>query len=132
MSDENVGIVRRAYEAFAVGDLAEVLRTFSPDVVSYTAPPLPDAAEYHGHDGVLKWMTNWIEAFDDFVMEAEEYIDLGDRVVAGVRQSATGAGSGVPVENRFWLLHVLRDGRVFRIGIYATRAAALEAAGSLE
>jgi ketosteroid isomerase-like protein len=132
MSRENVEIVRQAYVAFAQGDLGAVLKAFDPEVVSYTAPPLPDAAEYRGHEGMLQWIGNWTEGFDEFAMEAEDYIDAQDRVVARVHQRATGAGSGVPVESRFWLVHTLRRGKVVRIGIYGTKAGALEAAGLSE
>jgi uncharacterized protein len=132
MSQENVEIVREAYEAFAQGDLGAVLNAFDPDVVSYTAPPLPDPAEYHGREGVLEWIGNWTEGFDEFALEADEYIDAGDHVVAGVNQRATGAASGVPVERRTWLLHTVRNGQVVRIGVYATKSEALEAAGLRE
>ena len=132
MSEENVKVVREAYEAFAQGDLGAVLNATDPKIVSYTAPPLPDPAEYHGHEGMLQWIGNWTEGFDEWDLEAEEYIDAGDHVVVGVYQRATGAASGVPVERRTWFLHTLRNRRVVRIGVYATKSEALEAVGLSE
>ena len=125
-------VVRRAYEAFAEGDLAAVLSEFAPDVVSYTAAPLPDPAEYHGHEGLLQWMGNWTEEFDEFAMEVEEYTDAGDDVVVQAYQRVTGAGSGVPAGRRFWFLHTVREDKITRIGVYATEAEALEAVGLSE
>jgi ketosteroid isomerase-like protein len=132
MLQENVEIVRTAYDAFARGDMPTVLGQLDPTVVSYTASPLPDPGEYRGHEGFLRWVENWTAAFDQFAMDAEEYTDVGQNVVVRARQRATGASSGTPVEQTFWLLHVFRNGRISRIGIHATEDQALEAAGLRE
>jgi ketosteroid isomerase-like protein len=132
MSQENVEIVFRAYQAFSEGDLTTVLEQFDPEVVSYTAFPLPDPTELRGHEGFLQWVDNWTDSFDEFTMEIETQIDLGDTVVLGARQRATGATSGVPVEQVFWFVHVVRDGMIARIGIHNTKKQALEAAGLSE
>jgi ketosteroid isomerase-like protein len=132
MSEENVEIVRKAYEAFDHGDLTTLLAHFDPEVVSYTASPLPDPMEHVGHEGILQWIDNWTGAFEEFEMEPTEYIDLGDKVIVCALQRATGAASGVPVEQTFWFLQVLRNGTIVRIGIHATEDQALEAAGLSE
>jgi ketosteroid isomerase-like protein len=132
MSRENVEVVRRAYQAFVEDDLAALLSEFAPDVVSYTAPPLPDPAEYHGHDGLMQWIGNWTEGFDEFAMEVEGYTDAGDDVVVQATQRATGAVSGVPTESRFWFLNTVREDKITRIGVHATEAEALEAVGLRE
>jgi ketosteroid isomerase-like protein len=129
MSREHIEIVRERYEAFSEGDLTALLEGLDPNIVSYTAPPLPDPAEYHGHEGFLQWISNWTEGFDDFEMEVEDYTQAGEHVVARVYQRATGAGSGAPTERRFWLLHAVREGKVVRIGIYGSEAEVLDAAG---
>jgi uncharacterized protein len=132
MSQENVEVVRTAYDAFARGDLPTVLGQLDPAVVSYTASPLPDPQEHRGHEGFLQWVENWTSAFDQFAMEAEEYTEVAENVVVRARQRATGASSKTPVEQTFWFLNVLRNGKVSRIGIHATQDQALEAAGLSE
>ena len=98
MPRENVEIIRRGYEAFARGELASIFDDVAPDVVTYTAPPLPDAGEHRGYEGMLEWIAEWTAEFDEFALEAEELVEVGDgHVIARVRQRATGAGSGVPV-----------------------------------
>jgi len=129
MSQENVEVVRRAYEAFALGDLKTVLDQLDATVVSYTASPLPDPEEHLGHDGFLQWVENWTGAFDELAMEVEEYIDSGDQVIVRALQRATGAASGAPVEQTFWFLHSFREGKILRIGVHASQDQALEAAG---
>jgi uncharacterized protein len=132
MSQENVEIVRRGHEAFEQGDMAALLELVDPEVVSYTAAPLADPAEYHGPDGIFQWVANWTEGFDDYVQHAEDYIDAGDHVIARVYQRATGKQSGVPVERRFWFLHTLRNGKLVRVGVHGSKRDALEAAGLAE
>jgi ketosteroid isomerase-like protein len=131
MSQENVETVLRAYASFSEGDLTAVLREFDPEVISYTAAPL-DPAEYRGHQGFLEWCENWLSAFDEFGMEVKSHVEVGEAVVLQVRQQATGASSGVPVERTFWFLHRFSGGKITRIGIHATEEQALEAAGLKE
>jgi ketosteroid isomerase-like protein len=132
MSEENVELVRRGWEDLERGDIAAAFKFVHPEVVSYTAPPLPDPAEYHGLDGMLEWLGNWIEGFDDYVQHAEEYIEAGDHVIARVHQRGTGTESGVPVEGEFWFLHRLRNGKLVRMGVHVSKQQALEAAGLQE
>jgi ketosteroid isomerase-like protein len=132
MSAENVEIVRCGHEAFERGDLPGLLEVMDPEIVCYTAPPLPDAAEYRGHDGMLQWAANWIEGFADYVQRAESYYDAGDYVIATVYQHGRGEQSGAPVEQHFWFLHEVREGKLVRIGVHVTREQALEAAGLSE
>jgi ketosteroid isomerase-like protein len=131
MSEENVETVLRAYAAFSDGDLTTVLQQFDPEVVSYTAAPL-DPAEYRGHEGFLQWCDNWLSAFDEFTNEIESHVDTGEAVVLRVRQRATGATSGVPVERTFWFVHLFSGERIARIGIHENEEQALEAAGLSE
>jgi ketosteroid isomerase-like protein len=60
-------------------------------------------------------------------------IDAGnDSVVAFFHQSATGRGSGVPVEQEYAVIYELQDGQLVRMRLYIDRAEALEAAGLSE
>jgi ketosteroid isomerase-like protein len=132
MSEENVELVRRGHDAFERGDLAAMLKLVDPEVVSYTAAPLVDPGEYHGPDGLIQWVVDWTEGFDDYVQRAEEYIEAGDHVIVRVHQSATGSLSGVPVERHFWFFHTVRNGKLVRIGVHDSKQQALEAAGLSE
>lgn len=128
MSQDHVETVLKTYASFSEGDLTTVLQQLDPEVVSYTAPPL-DRAEHRGHEGFLEWCENWMSAFEEFTMEVEGHLEVGEAVILQVRQRATGAASGVPVERTFWFLHRFSAGRITRISIHATEEQALEAAG---
>jgi ketosteroid isomerase-like protein len=128
MSQENVEIVRRGYEAYARGDLAAVLKDIDPEMITYREEP--DAAIYHGSEGLLKAIAEWVEDFDEFKVTAEELIDANDhQVLVRVHQTAVGAQSGVPIEADFWFVHTLSNAKVTRLDMFAGKAHALEAAG---
>jgi ketosteroid isomerase-like protein len=127
MSQENVEIVRRGFEAYERGDIAAMRESMHPELVTYRADP--DGATYHGPDGLLEAIAEWVEDFDEFTATAAEFIDSGDQVVARVHQKAVGAQSGAPIEGDFWFVYTLRDETVVRLDMFASRAQAFEAAG---
>jgi ketosteroid isomerase-like protein len=131
MSQENVEIVRRSYEAFERGDLEEAQNTVDPEMVIYRWGL--DAATYHGWEGLLEAIAEWVEGFDEFTLTGEEFIEANEaQVMVRVHQRAIGAQSGVPIEADFWHVHTMRDGKGTRLDMVATEAEALEAAGLRE
>jgi len=64
---------------------------------------------------------------------AEEFIDANDdQVVVRVHQTATGAQSGARIEGEFWFVHTLRNWKLVRLDMFATKSKALQAAGLSE
>ena len=127
MSQENVGLARRSLEAFARGDLDEALEAMAPDLVATRAHP--DRAVYHGRDGLLRMVADWVEGFSEWSYEVAEVIDAGERVVVRQHQWGRGAGSGVPIEDDYWLVYAFAGGKIARFEVYADRAEALRSAG---
>lgn len=68
-----------------------------------------------------RWDSTWAE------METvpEEYEAVGDHVIATVRYSARGSGSGIPYEERLYDVYTFGDGRLVRKREFRTRAEAL-------
>jgi len=131
MSQENVEIVRRGYEAYARGDVAVMLADVDQAMITHREEP--DGATFNGRDGLLQAIAEWVEDFDEFAATAEELIDANDRqVVVHVHQTATGSQSGAPIEGDFWFVHTLRDSKVIRLDMFASKGSALEAAGLAE
>src|SRR5215207_2818663 len=131
VSEENVEIVRRGYEAYLRGDLGVIQGDMDPDVVVYRKDP--DGATFHGWDGFMQAIAEWVEDFDEFTISAREFIDANDnQVVVRVHQTAVGARSGAPIEADFWFVHTLRDARLTRLDMLVNKADALAAAGLSE
>ena len=132
MSQENVEMVRRAWEAFESGDIATAYSDVSPDLVTVVCPPLPVAGTYHGPEGLLQVAIDWAEGFDDLVMTPEEFFDAGDHVVVHTLHKSRGAESGVPVETDIWYIYTFLAGKMVRVTVFNDRDQALEAAGLSE
>ena len=130
MSQENVEIVQRAFDAFHSRDTdrAEALATIDPNVV-YS--PVEDGPSY-GLNAIRDQFKRWESSWEGLVETAEEFIDAGDRVVVTALYRGRGRGSGVPIEARFYAVYTLRDSRVVRVDEFTDRAEALEAAGLSE
>ena len=59
----------------------------------------------------------------------EGLLDAGDAVVALIRSTAIGQGSGAEVEERIAHVAWMRDGVPYRVKVFTDRKRALEAAG---
>jgi ketosteroid isomerase-like protein len=105
MSQENVEIVRRAYEANnLIGrtsaeflDPEELVPDFwarlAPHVELHERHELPDARVYRGRAEAKQFFRKTQEVFSEIRWEPQELIDLGHAVVVETRVFATGRGS---------------------------------------
>jgi ketosteroid isomerase-like protein len=100
MSQENVEIVRRAFEAYGREDFYGALRYYDPEVEWETTGAFIEPATYRGHDGVRRYLGSMDEEFEDLTIEPEELIDAGGQVISTVRISGRGKGSGRPSPSR--------------------------------
>jgi ketosteroid isomerase-like protein len=132
MSEENVDLVRRAYDAFNRRRLGAFLALAGDDVEVNSRLAAIEGG-YHGHDGVRRWWKDLFDVMPDYRVEVEELIDLGDHVLARTRHHGRGKGSGVEVEQQMiFQLWTLRHDRIVRAEMYYDKAEALEAAGLRE
>ena len=136
MSQENVEIVRRVYDAAARRDAATVLALYDPDIeldacqLGVAGIAGGNEAVYRGHDGLRRFFRGWHEAWTNVAYDFEELIDAGDEhVIAVVTRHARGRASGVEVERPFALVWTLRGGKVARVVWFLSRGEALEAVG---
>ncbi|HEV7461170.1 MAG TPA: nuclear transport factor 2 family protein [Solirubrobacteraceae bacterium] len=129
MSQENVEIVRRAFEAWDRRDYDAAASHFSADLEIDASDRILNPAVYTGIDGARRFRSEIAEAWDEFHVEVEDLLPAGDEVVALVRSIARGPSSGAEVESRAaWVVDV-REQKVTRLRLYRDRGQALEAAG---
>jgi ketosteroid isomerase-like protein len=131
MSQENVEIVRRYYEAYARGGLDRLMDYWSDDLDHRaTAEGIDDPGPVRGKRAMRQHIGDWIDTFDEFWFEAVELIDAGeDTVVAVERFGGRAKLSGVETDQTSGVVLTIREGKIARCREYATRAEALEAAG---
>jgi len=130
MSEENVEIVRRAFEA--VNARLEFPRElFHPDceldLTDSGGPVL------QGIGAAQETMREYWETFDAFQYEIEEVIHADEEhVVVSVRDGGRMKGSGAEVWTRFFDVVTLRQDKIVRLSAHLDRSRALEAAGLSE
>ena len=120
MSQENVEIVRSIYAAWERGNFAET-HWADPRIDCQFIGDVPSAGTAKGLDGMATAWREWLSAWQDFRVEADEYRDLGERVLVLCRFAGRGRTSGVEV-GQMWtkgasLFHI-RNGRVTKLLLY--------------
>ena len=133
MSQENVEIVRRAYEALGRRDLHAFLELMHPSVKATSRILEVEGAVYEGREGMRRLVEGIWSVFPDWQSEVMEAREVDDEVVlAAIRNVGRGVGSGVEVDMTAWQAVRFQDGQAIWIHPYATEAEALEAVGLSE
>jgi ketosteroid isomerase-like protein len=135
MSQENVDIVREAWDAWLRGDLDALFGSyFDPDAV-YDLTQFrewPDHT-YRGIDGIRRGLTEWLDVWVAFEAGVDEILAVPDgRVVVLTWQRGEGRQSGLPMDFDWAQIVTLRDGKISRVDAYDDRTEALDAAGLRE
>jgi ketosteroid isomerase-like protein len=147
MSEQAVEVARRAFQeasrvkdpsrrlldALDRGTLAVVFDFFDPEIEVHEDPRFPEAGVYRGVEAVDRYFTQFTESFDEFTLEAEDFIALGeDRVLFLFRLRTRGKGSGAMVEARPGWIYTIGGGKILRVEAYLDRSEAFAAAGLLD
>ena len=133
MSEENVEIVRRSFQAWNSRDPVEIARFYKEDMKWQSAMADVFGETIGGHEAIKQEMARWDKEWSATRFEIDELIDLDDtRVLSLHRVIATGRGSGVKVVRTLSGVYELHDGKIVKMRIYLDRAEALEAAGLSE
>ena len=132
MSQENVEIVRRVYEAFSSRNFDAIAELGHPDVE--WRPYLSDLGgePVRGIAAVQGYLESLAADWDELQVEAEEFREVGNNVLVFVRTWARGRESGAQTEIHAAHVVTLRDGKVWRHRTYIDRNEALEAVGLRE
>jgi ketosteroid isomerase-like protein len=126
---QNLEVARAGVEAYQRGDIEAVLAMTAEDNEIFLPPTLPNSGTFRGHEGFLTWVGQWLEAWEEFAVEVRDIEPVGDRhVVATMRQSARGKGSGIPVEMEIFYMWEIRGDEILAMHLYPTREEAMDAA----
>ena len=112
--DEKIERINQLFAAMNSGELDAAIELGHPDVVLARAG---GAGEDSGNQPILKWMEP--DAFESQVTEVLGFEVDGNRVLAQVRSTARGAGSGIEIEISAWIVYSFDEqGRFTRVEIF--------------
>jgi ketosteroid isomerase-like protein len=118
------------YAAFNRGDYELVYSVFDPDIeveIAESVSPLGFGPVLRGREEVISEWRRWMDDWELFRRDPVELVDLGDRMLVLVRQTARNRGSGADLENHVAHVFTLREGSVVHQKEYDEWAAALAA-----
>ncbi len=130
MSNENADLIRRAYQAYANGDLATMLEFVDPDLEwTYLDPNLehPTPQVCHGRHELERLLRVWAE--HGLRAELDEVTGRGQLVMVGVRTPGVDADYGRRGDDRAYSVFTVRGGRIVALRDCRNRQEALRLTG---
>ena len=131
MSQENVEIVRRVYDALNEGDWDAVFRDVHKDF-EITTQRGPGAGTHLRRRAVQEYGEDYLATFDRMTFEPEEFRETDDQVVVLVTRRARARRSGSEMVVRNGHLWTVRDGSILSMRSFPDPGRALEALGLRE
>jgi ketosteroid isomerase-like protein len=135
MSQENVDLVRSVYAAWERGNFGET-HWVDPDIECQFIGDAPSPGTSKGLDGMARAWREWLSAWQEFHVEADEYRELDkERVLVLCRFAGRGKTSGVEI-GEVWTKGAsafqIRNGKVTELVLYTDYERALADLGLSE
>jgi ketosteroid isomerase-like protein len=114
--------LRALYDDYARGDLSRT-DLFDPEIVNSGVGAWPEApGEVKGIERFSEAMRAWLAAWErPLKVEADDFIQTGNRILVLIRWKGRGKGSGVEMEAEGAHLWTFRDGLAIRFDVYRDR-----------
>ncbi len=146
MPQENVELVKAAHpptgteltvlfadDPAAPKRLDAVASLYHPEFEFEVHGAVADTLRGRGLPELIDAWREWMEAFEVYWTEVEDFVDAGDdQVLVILRDHGRLVGSDAEIENLGASLWTLRDQKIARIDFYPTRQQGLSAAGLSE
>ena len=147
MAGENVEVVREALRLWGLdpdgglepidlarlrevfeGDTTAAAELFDPEVEIHPPEGAVGGRIQRGYEGIVRNWSDLLATFDEFLIAPVEFREAGEQVV--VIQRNIGRMRDMQVDENHSVLFTLRDRRIARIDVFASRDGALEAASA--
>jgi uncharacterized protein len=131
MSKANVDVVRPIHDGWARGDFGAWQHIISTDFEFQQRRDAVEPGTLHGA-AVGGAVRKIFEVYADYRIEAEEYIDAGEKVVVVGRKRGIARASGMQLDAPEGYVWTVRGGAVVRLEVYPDGHEALAAVGLRE
>ena len=132
MSQENVELVKRLYDAWREGGFGVVPALMDPEIEYVNPPYAVEPGTRLGYEGFAIAARNIRNVYPARRFEPLEFHDAREQVAVRVRVIARGVGSSVEVDVERGYVFDVRDGKVVRFAWFNEPLEALRAVGLAE
>jgi ketosteroid isomerase-like protein len=130
VSDQNVQIARRTFDAIRARDIDGLVELYDPDIEFEPLTGIQvEIGGYRGHAGVRRYFEEITQVWDVMLPHADDVRAVDDQVVILGGCAVRGRGSGAISDNPMAWVLTFRDGKVLRHRAYRSREEALDAVG---
>jgi uncharacterized protein len=112
MQSANVELVKRVYEIFAQGNMAEFMALLDPDIIAREADSMPYGGTYRGLKEFNQVLAKVAQTWEYFRPAPERYFAQGDQVMVVLRLKARSRATGKVVDMPMAELWTLRNGKI--------------------
>jgi ketosteroid isomerase-like protein len=131
MSQENVDKAREFIAAYNRRDFDAAVASFDPEI-DWVLPARQSSDSGKGIGAVLRFFEDLDENWDELRLDAQEFVDGGDRVATRLRYFGR-SKLGVEVETELYhQVATFEDGTIVRMEYFGSWPEALEAVGSTD
>jgi ketosteroid isomerase-like protein len=133
VSEQNLEIVQRGFEAFNEEGVEGIIPMIDPEFEATTPPNLASEPDtYRGPDGIRRWFDSFVEVMDEIRWDAHDFRQVGDKVVVDFTLRARGKTTGLDFGQDAVMVWSLRNGKAIGVELFETMDEALASAKGTE
>lgn len=127
MSRQEIELLRHVYDDWAQGDFHSGRDLLDDDLVFCFGGP--DYRPTRGKAEVEEQLRDFFQSWAEYRIEANGFIDAGDKILVESRQHGHGRNSGADVDSPLFTVWTFRNQKVVGLEFFFDRDVALVAAG---
>ncbi|HEX6584902.1 MAG TPA: nuclear transport factor 2 family protein [Thermoleophilaceae bacterium] len=131
MSQANLVLARNAVAAFNRRDVPALVEITTDDFRWVTWTGTVESTVYDGAEGLAGYFQD-ADVWEVLNLDAQEFRDLGDKVLVVGTFHARGGGSGAELRASYYSAFFVSEGKLARVLSFRTEREALEAVGLRE
>jgi ketosteroid isomerase-like protein len=132
MSQKNVEIVRRLYEAWQRDGFGVVPELMDPAIEWVNPPYAVEPGTHHGYTPFAAAASSFASVYPDSRVVDATFYDAGNRIAVKASMVSKSFGSEFPIDAQRGYVFDVRDGKVTRFAWFTDPAEALKAVGLAE
>jgi ketosteroid isomerase-like protein len=129
MSQENIEIVKRLYEAWQRDGFGVVPDLMHPEIEWVNPAYAIEPGTRRGYDEFAAAARALLSVYGDYRVSRIRFYDAGDRVAVQARVSTRSTGNAVPIDGDRGYVFDLRDGKIIAFAWFSDPAEAVKAVG---